>query len=154
MYNRSQAKLITIYENCGVFICHLTPVSMRYMLSICDFMFRKIFYPNFFQVTVCRVHVLKGFTRYLILLLELISLKKIQPQNPGQRQRVNDVIRIQRLHQLRYLRRICFCILYSIKYKDISMKRPASAHVLLKCRRYIFYSLLRAYCFSNNLIKI
>ena len=41
MSNRSQAKLITIYDNCGVFICRLPPVSMRYMLSICNFMFRK-----------------------------------------------------------------------------------------------------------------
>ena len=53
---------------------------------------------------------------YLILLFELISFKKIQPQNPGQRQRVNDVMRIQRLHQLRYRRRffVLFRMLYSL----------------------------------------
>ena len=39
--SRHQAKLINIYENFGVFIFHILPVSMRDMLLICDFMFRK-----------------------------------------------------------------------------------------------------------------
>ena len=42
------------------------------------------------------------------------------------------------------------CILYSTKSKENSMKRYASAHVSLKYRQRIFYSLLRAYCFPNN----
>ena len=42
------------------------------------------------------------------------------------------------------------CILYSTKSKETSMKRYASAHVSLKYRQRIFYSLLRAYCFPNN----
>ena len=41
-------------------------------------------------------------------------------------------------------------ILYSTKPKETSMKRSASAHVSLKYRQRIFYSLLRAYCFPNN----
>ena len=36
----------------------------------------------------------KSFTEYHILLLELISFKKLQPPKPGQRQKVNDVMRI------------------------------------------------------------
>ena len=42
------------------------------------------------------------------------------------------------------------CVLYSTKSKETSMKRYASAHVSLKYRQRIFYSLLRAYCFPNN----
>ena len=42
------------------------------------------------------------------------------------------------------------CILYSTKSKETTMKRYASAHVSLKYRQRIFYSLLRAYCFPNN----
>ena len=41
-------------------------------------------------------------------------------------------------------------ILYSTKSKETSMKRSASAYVLLKYRQRIFYSLLRAYCLPNN----
>ena len=48
----------------------------------------------------------------------------------------------------------CYClscrIFYSTKSKETSMKRSASAHVSLKYRQRIFYSLLRAYCFPNN----
>ena len=42
------------------------------------------------------------------------------------------------------------CIFYSTKSKETSMKRSASAHVSLKYRQRIFFSLLRAYCFPNN----
>ena len=42
------------------------------------------------------------------------------------------------------------CILHSKKSKETSIKRSASAHVSLKYRQRIFYSLLRAYCFPNN----
>ena len=38
---QSWAKPINILENLGVFIFHLLPVSMRYLLLICNFMFRK-----------------------------------------------------------------------------------------------------------------
>ena len=45
---------------------------------------------------------------------------------------------------------LAFCILHSIKSKETSMKRSESAHVSLKYRQRIFYSLLRAYYFPNN----
>ena len=45
---------------------------------------------------------------------------------------------------------LALCILYSTKSKETSMKRSASAHVSLKYRQRIFYTLLRAYCFPNN----
>ena len=41
MSSRREAKLITIYRIPWFFIFHLLLVSMQYMLSICDFMFRK-----------------------------------------------------------------------------------------------------------------
>ena len=42
------------------------------------------------------------------------------------------------------------CILHSTTSNETSMKRSTSAHVSLKYRQRIFYSLLRAYCFPNN----
>ena len=39
--SRPQVELINIHENLGVFIFDRLPDSMRYMLSICNFMFRK-----------------------------------------------------------------------------------------------------------------
>ena len=39
--SRPQVKLINIHENFGVFIFNRIPVSMQYMLSLCNFMFCK-----------------------------------------------------------------------------------------------------------------
>ena len=36
-----QVKLINSHEHFGVFIFHRLPVSLRYVLSVCNFMFRK-----------------------------------------------------------------------------------------------------------------
>ena len=96
----------------------------------------------------------KSFTGYHILLLELISFQNLQPPKHRQRQNVNYVMRIQRLHKLQYHRR--FLVLFSMLYPLFNKiqrnfnERYASAHVSLKYRQRIFYSLLRAYCFLNN----
>ena len=90
-----------------------------------------------------------------IYLLELISLQKLQPPTHRQRQNVNYVMCIQRLHKLQ-LYHLRFLVLFSMLYpystksKETSMKRYASAHVSVKYRQRIFYSPLRAYCFPNN----
>ena len=116
--------------------------------------YRNDFASNFWQVAVCGIHMSKSFTGYHILLLELISLQKLQPPKHRQRQIVNYVLRIQTLHKLQYHRRFWYsltcCILYSTKSKETQMKRSAIAHVSLKYRQAIFYSLLRAYWFPNN----
>ena len=109
----------------------------------------------FDKFAVCGIHMSKRFIGYHILPLELISFQKLQLPKHRQPQNVNYVMRIQRLHKLQYHRSffwyylIC-CILYSTKSKETSMKRYASAHISLKYRQRIFYSLLRAYCFPNN----
>ena len=109
------------------------------------------------QDAVCGIHMSKSFTGYHILLLELISFQKLQPLKHRQRQIVNYVMRIQRLHKLQYHRRflVLFSTLYPLfnKIERNSMKRSASAHVLLKYRQRFFYSLLRAYSilFSEQL---
>ena len=56
----------------------------------------------------------KSFTEYHILLSELISFQKLQPQKHQQRQIVNYVKRIQIFHKLQYHRR--FFVLFSIMY--------------------------------------
>ena len=56
----------------------------------------------------------KSFTGYHILLLELISFKKLQPPKHRQRQIVNYVMRIQGLHKLQYHRRLL--VLFSMLY--------------------------------------
>ena len=76
---------------------------------------------------------------------------KITTAKRRQRQIFNYVMRIQRLHKLKYHCRFWYClaccILYSTKSTETSMKQSASAHISLKYRQRIFYSLLRAYCF-------
>ena len=196
MSYRSQAKLINIYENCGVFICHLPPVLMRYMLSICNFMldlyvgvgafviwlsqisslfsywfwgrkvkrsrsqciYRKIFYTNFCQVTVCGIHVSKRLHMVPYLAFGTNFLKKNHRKILD-----NDIASItSRVYRgfiscdiiVDFWYCLGCCILYSIKSKESSMKRSASDHVSLNYRQCIFFWLLRAYCFSNNLIQI
>ena len=116
--SRHRTKLITIYENLGFtffssfrFRCE---TCFQYAISCFAKMCCNIFASNFWRVTVSGIHLPKSFTWYHILLLELISFKKIQPPKPGQRQTVNDVMRTQRLHKLRYHRR--FLVLFSILY--------------------------------------
>ena len=78
--------------------------------------YRNNFAPNFLQVAVCGIHMSKSFTRYHIMLLELISFQKLQPPKHRQRQNVNYVMRIQRLHKLQYHRTflVLFCMLYPL----------------------------------------
>ena len=63
-----------------------------------------------FVVSICQ----KAFTGYHILLLELISFQILQPPKQRQRQNVNYVMRIPRLHELQYHRR--FLVLFSMVY--------------------------------------
>ena len=58
--------------------------------------------------------MLKSITWYHILLLELISFQNLQPPKHRQRQIVNYVMRIQRLHNLQYHHR--FLVLFSMFY--------------------------------------
>ena len=167
MSSRRQAKLITIYRILGFSFF----ISFRFQCNIC-FQYaiscfakacRNNFASNFWQVAVCGIHMSKSFTGYHILLLELISFPKLQPTKHRLRQIVNYIMRIQYRDFIRcniivdvwYC--LACCILFSIKSKKTSMKRSVSAHVSLKYKQRIFYSLLRAYCFPNhfnlNLVK-
>ena len=149
---RRQAKLITIYRTPGFSFF----ISFRFQCNTCFqyaiSCFAKAYLnnsaPNFWQVAVCGIHMSKSFTGYHILLLELISFQKLQPLKHRQRQIVNYLISCNIIVDFWY----CFacCILYSTKSKETSTKRSASAHVSLKYRQRIFYSLLRAYYFPNN----
>ena len=62
-----------------------------------------------FVVSICQ-----KASQSFILLLELISFQKSQPPKHRQRQNVNYVMRIQRLHKLQYHRR--FLVLLSMVY--------------------------------------
>ena len=152
---RRQAKLITIYRIPRFsFFVYFRFQCFQYAISCFAKAYRNNFSSNFCQGAVCGIHMSKSFTGYHILFLELISFQKFQPPKHRQRHIVNYVMRIQRLQKLQYHRRflvlfLC-CILYSTKSKETSRKRSASAHVSLKYRQRIFYSLLRAYCFPNN----
>ena len=93
----------------------------------------------------------KSFTGYHILRLELISFQKLKPPKHRQRQNVNYVMRIQRLHKLQYHRilLVLFSMLYPL-FNKIQRNLNETVYVSLKYRQRIFYSLLRAYCFPNN----
>ena len=115
---RRQAKLITIYRIPGFsffisfrFQCN---TCFQYAISCFAKAYRNNFASNFWQVGVCGIHMLKSFTGYHILLLELISFQKLQPPKHRQRQIVNYVMRMQRLHKLQYHRR--FWVLFSMLY--------------------------------------
>ena len=75
---------------------------------------RNILAFNFLKVTVFSIHGSKSFTVCNILRLAMISFEKIQPPKHTLCQTVNGIIRIQRLHQLRYHR---FWLLFSILYR-------------------------------------
>ena len=118
MSSRCQAKLITLYRIPGFsffisfrFQCN---TCFQYAISCFTKAHRNNFASNFWQVAVCGIHISKSFTGCHILLLQLISFQKLQPPEHRQRQTVNYVIRIQRLHKLRYHRR--FLVLFSMLY--------------------------------------
>ena len=105
---RRQAKLITIYRIPGFsffisfrFQCN---TCFHYAISCFAKAYRNNFVSNFWQVAVCCIYMSKSITWYHILLLEPISFQKIQPPKHRQRQTVNYVMRIQRLHTMQYYR--------------------------------------------------
>ena len=109
MSSRRQAKLITIYRipRFSFFISFRFQCNTCFQYAISCFAkaHRNNFASNFWQVAVYGIHMSKSFTGYHILLLELISLQKLQPPKHRQWQIVNYVRRIQRLHKLQYHRR-------------------------------------------------
>ena len=116
--SRRQAKLITINRIPGFsffisfrFQCN---TCFQYAISCFAKAYRNNFASNFRQVAVCGIHMSKSFTGCHILLLELTSFQKLQPQKYRQRQNVNYVMRIQKLHKLPYHRR--FLVLFSMLY--------------------------------------
>ena len=118
MSSRHQAKLITIYRIPGFsffisfrFQCN---TCFQYAISWFAKTYNNNFASNFWQVAVCGIRMSKRFIGYHILLLELISFQKLQPPKHRQRQNVNYVMRIQRLHKLQYHRR--FLVLFSMLY--------------------------------------
>ena len=158
MSSRRQAKLITIYRIPWIsffisfrFQCN---TCFQYAISCFAKVYRNHFASNFWQVAVCGIHMSKSFTGYHILLLELISFKNYNRQTVDNGKSsisscaYRDFISCNIIVYFWYC--LACCILYSTKSKETSMKRSASAHVSLKYRQCIFYSLLRAYCFPNN----
>ena len=158
MSSRRQAKLITIYRIPGfsLFISFWIQCNTCFQYAISWFAktYRNNFASNFLQVAVCGIHMSKRFIGYHILLLELISFQKYNRQNTDNGRTsitscaYRDFISCNIIADFWYC--LVCCILYSTKSKETSMKRYASAHVSLKYRQCIFYSLLRAYCFPNN----
>ena len=158
MSSRHQAMLITIYRIPGFsffisfrFQCN---TCFQYAISCFAKAYRNQFASNFWQVAVCGIHMSKSFTGYHILLLELISFLNLQPPNTDNGRSsitscaYRDFISCNIIVDFWYC--LACCILYSTKSNETSMKGSASAHVSLKYRRRICYSLLRAYCFPNN----
>ena len=118
MSSRRKAKLITSYRIPGFsffisfrFQCN---TCFQYAISCFAKAYRSNFASNFWQVSICGIHMSKSFTGYHILLLELISFQKLQPPKHRQRQIVNYVMRIQRFHKLQYHR--IFLVSFSIMY--------------------------------------
>ena len=114
MSSRRQAKLVTVYEIPGFsffisfrFQCN---TCLQYAISCFAKAYRNNFATDFWQVAVCGIHMSKCFTGYHIFLLELISFKNLQPPKHQQRQIVNYVMRIQKLHKLQY-HRSCLILL-------------------------------------------
>ena len=158
MSSRRQAKLITSYRipRFSFFVSFRFQCNTCFQYAISCFAkeYRNNFASDFWQVTVCGIHMSKSFTGYHILLLELIYLQKLQPPKHRQRQIVNYVMRIQRFRKLQYHRR--FLVLLSIMYplfnkiqrnfNETACERTRFA----KYRQHTFYSLLRADCFPNK----
>ena len=161
MSSRRQAKLITIYRIPGFsffisfrFQCNTFFTYFQYAISCFAKAYRNNFASIFWQVAVCDIHMLKSFTGYNILFLELISFQKITTtKTPTTTDR-----QLRHAHTETWSCNIivdfwyCLacCILYSTKSKENSIKRSSSSHVSLKYRQNIFYLLFRAYRFSNN----
>ena len=91
---------------------------MQYTLSICDFMFCKSLSQQFcFHFsTSCSLGYpyVNKLHRVPYRAFGPNSFQKLQPPKNRQRQIVNFVMRIQRLHKLQYHRR--FSVLYSMLY--------------------------------------
>ena len=138
MSSRRQAKLITIYRIPGFsffisfrFQCN---TCFQYAISCFAKACRNQFASNFWQVTVCGIHMSKSFTGYHILLLELISFQKLQPQKHRQRQIVNYVMHIQRLNKLQYHRR--FLVLFSMLYALYNKIKRNFNETVCECTRF------------------
>ena len=118
MSSRRQAKPITIYRIPGfsffIFFRFQCNTCFQYAISCFAKTYRNNFASSFWQVAVCGIHMSKSFTGYHILLLELISFQILQPPKHRQRQNVNYVMRIQRLHKMQYHR--TFLVLISMLY--------------------------------------
>ena len=118
MSSRRQAKLITIYRIPGfsffISFRFQRNTCFQYAISWFAKTYRNNFASNFRQAAVCGIHMSKRFIWYHILLLEIISFQKLQPPKHRQRQNVNYVMRIHRLHKLQYHRR--FLVLFSMLY--------------------------------------
>ena len=118
MSRRHKSTLITINRIPGFsffipfrFQCN---TCFHYSISCFAKAYRNNFASNFWKVAVCGIHMSKSFTGYHILILELISFQKLQPPKHRQRQIINYIMRIQRLHKLPYHRR--FLVLSSMLY--------------------------------------
>ena len=130
---------------------------MQYMLSICDFMFRKSVSQSFcFQfLTSCSLWYpyVKKLHSVPYLAFGTNSFPNITtaktPTTADSQCAYRDFISCNIIVDFWYC--LACCILYSTKSKETSMKRSASAHASLKFRQRIFYSLLRADCFTNTL---
>ena len=138
MSSRRQAKLITIYRIPGFsffisfrFQCN---TCFKYAISCFAKTYRNNFASSFWQVAVCGIHMSKCFTGYHILLLELISFQKLQPPKHRQRQNVNYVMRIQRLHKLQYRRR--FLVLFSMLYSLFNKINRNFNETVCECTRF------------------
>ena len=118
MSSRRQAKLITIYRILGfsffIYFRLQCNTCFQYAISCFAKAYRNNFASKFWQVS--GFHMSKSFTGYHIFLFELISFQKLQPPKHRQRQIVNYVMRIQRLHKLQYHRRclVLFGMLYPL----------------------------------------
>ena len=156
---RSQAKLITIYRIPGFsffisfrFQCN---TSFQYVISCFAKAYRNKCASNYWQVAVCGIHMSKSFIWYHFLLLELISFQKSQLPKHWQRQIVNCVMRIQRLHKLQYHRRflVLFSMLYPLfnkiqrNFNETVCERTRFAkilttHLLFTCGHIVFRTIL------------
>ena len=138
MSSERKAKLITIYRILEFsfftifrFQCN---TCFQYAISCFAKAYRNNFAYNFWQVAVCGIHMSKSFTWYHILLFELISFQKLQPPKHRQRQIVNYVMRIQRLHKVQYRRR--FLVLLSMLYPLFNRIQRNLNETVCECTRF------------------
>ena len=162
MSSRHQAKLFTVYRIPGfsffIFFRFQCNTWFQYAISCFAKAYRNNIASNFWQVAGCGSHMSKSFTGYHILLLELISFQKLQHTDNGRSSitscKYRDFISCNILVDFWYC--LAYCILYTTKSKETSMKRSASAHVSLKYRQRIFHSLHapKRKSFETNRAKI